>query len=120
MSVNPAEWLDDEGKAIWRTLAPALVDGTLDRLGHYENFTMMCDAWSTYKRLSVATRGMECVERTAPSGNRIEVNPAVKVMEAAHARFVAHSTAFGLNPLAFEKLRRAALNGDRVPEGIEL
>lgn len=119
MPPEPPGWMEKAAQDYWNDIAPTLPDGTLDRPGAKQAFTILCVSWEVWARLSIELVGKETITRAVPRGMRTEPNPALKALHDAHERYKHWSKQFGLDPLAHEKLRKAALSEDQ-PEGIVL
>lgn len=102
------EHVDDETRALWERLAPALAKvGTLTREDALA-LEMLCAAYSDYRRaVAMIAEAGEVYETEGQGGAMLRAHPAVGMRNDAWRRVIAAAAEFGLTPSSRSRVAAA-------------
>ena len=97
------KWLPDEGRALWRRVAPRLVENRLLTDENLPSLEALCSVYATARRAEAVLRSEGLVMVIGENGYQ-QQRPEVGISHRAWALFRQYSHEFGLTPAGAARL----------------
>ena len=108
------DWLDDEGRAEWERIVPALDEHGILKPSDRALLACFCECWSRFVH-AVAMYKREGMKVTTPDSGCSRQHPAVGIASEAAAQLRSIANEFGLSPAA-ERFLNIAPRDDDSPD----
>lgn len=108
LSSTPPDWLDCAALAEWKRLEPLLRANALLTEADYAAFSLYCQAYSDYQRLTKLIR--EEGETVPDKFGSMKKHPALSAKAQAYSTLVEMLKQFGFSPNARQRISSSATN----------